>query len=158
MAYAASILRDYQLAEDAAQEAFVEAYRELASLREPAAFAAWFRTVVFKHCDRILRRKRHSVTELDDALEVVSPAPSPQEILELQETRTFVWKAIAALSDTERAVVLLYYMGEHSQTVIAEFLGVTTNTVKTQALFGAQATEETHGTHRRKPERGAAVN
>ena len=39
VAYATSILRDYHLAEDAAQEAFVEVYRELASLREPAAFA-----------------------------------------------------------------------------------------------------------------------
>jgi RNA polymerase sigma factor (sigma-70 family) len=58
VAYATSILRDYQLAEDAAQEAFVEAYRELASLREPAAFAAWFRTIIFKHCDRMTRRKR----------------------------------------------------------------------------------------------------
>jgi len=36
VAYATSILKDYHLAEDAAQEAFVEAYRTLASLREPA--------------------------------------------------------------------------------------------------------------------------
>jgi len=137
VAYAASILRDNHLAEDTAQEAFVEAYRELANLREPAAFAAWFRTVIFKHCDRMLRRKSHPMTQLDAALEVVSPAPSPQEILELQETRTSVWKAIAALSESERTVVLLYYMGEHSQTVIAEFLGVTTNAVKTR-LYAAR--------------------
>jgi DNA-directed RNA polymerase specialized sigma24 family protein len=40
VAYATAILGDYHLAEDAAQEAFVEAYRELSALREPAAFAA----------------------------------------------------------------------------------------------------------------------
>lgn len=137
VAYATSILRDYQLAEDAAQEAFVEAYRELENLREPAAFAAWFRTVIFKHCDRILRRKRTPVTELDEALEVVSPAPSPLEALELQETRAAVWNAITALSEGERTVVLLYYMGEHSQALIAEFLGVTTNAVKTR-LYSAR--------------------
>ncbi|HSL71756.1 MAG TPA: sigma factor, partial [Longimicrobiales bacterium] len=57
VAYATSILRDYQLGEDAAQGAFVDAYRALPSLRDPAAFAGWLRTIVFKHCDRITRRK-----------------------------------------------------------------------------------------------------
>src|SRR6185369_14316622 len=55
-----SIVRDYHLAEDAAQEAFVEAYRSLPELREPAAFGAWFRAVIYKYCDRMTRRKRHS--------------------------------------------------------------------------------------------------
>ncbi|HZF41484.1 MAG TPA: sigma-70 family RNA polymerase sigma factor [Blastocatellia bacterium] len=137
VAYATAILRDYHLAEDVAQEAFVEAYRELPALREPAAFAAWFRTVIFKHCDRIRRRKRHPVVTLDAALEVASPEPSPHEALELQETKAFVWKAIAALSEAERAVVLLYYMGEHSQAVIAEFLNITANAVKTR-LYAAR--------------------
>ncbi|MCI0391099.1 MAG: sigma-70 family RNA polymerase sigma factor [Acidobacteria bacterium] len=137
VAYATSILKDYHLAEDAAQEAFVEAYRALASLREPAAFAAWFRTIIFKHCDRIRRRRRHPVIELEAALEVASLEPSPEETLELQEAKISVWKAIAALSDAERAVVLLYYMGDHSQTVIAEFLNVTTNAVKTR-LYSAR--------------------
>ncbi len=137
VAYATSILGDYHLAEDAAQEAFVEAYRELASLREPAAFAAWFRTIIFKHCDRMTRRKRHPVTSLDAALEVASPEPSPHESLELREARASIWKAIAALSENERAVTLLYYMGEHSTAVIAEFLNVTANAVKTR-LYSAR--------------------
>jgi RNA polymerase sigma factor (sigma-70 family) len=137
VAYAAAILRDYHLAEDAAQEAFVEAYRELSALREPAAFAAWFRTIIFKHCDRMTRRKRHPIATLDDALEVASPEPSPEQTLEQQEAKDSLWKAIAALSEVERAVVLLYYMGEHSQAAIAEFLNVTANAVKTR-LYSAR--------------------
>src|SRR5204863_2234159 len=57
VAYATSLIRDYHSAEDATQEAFVDAYRALPSLREPAAFPSWFRRVVYKHCDRITRRK-----------------------------------------------------------------------------------------------------
>src|SRR5215470_4181880 len=83
VAYATSILGDYHLAEDAAQEAFVEAYRELPNLREPAAFSGWFRTIIFKHCDRLIRRKKHPIAELDAALNVASPNPSPQETLEI---------------------------------------------------------------------------
>jgi len=40
--YGYSILRDFQLAEDAAQEAFLEAYRNLDKLREPPAFPDGF--------------------------------------------------------------------------------------------------------------------
>jgi len=42
VAYATSILGDYHLAEDVAQDAFVDAYRALPTLRDVGAFAAWF--------------------------------------------------------------------------------------------------------------------
>src|SRR5215468_2710470 len=93
VAYATSILRDYHLAEDAAQEAFVEAYRELPNLRDSAAFNTWFRTIIFKHCDRLTRRKRHAVTDLEAALAVASPSPSPLEELEQRESNVALWQA-----------------------------------------------------------------
>jgi len=146
VAYAAAILGDYHLAEDAAQEAFVEAYRKLPSLREPAAFAGWFRTIIFKHCDRITRRKRPPLTSLDAALEVASPEPSPHEILESQDTATSVREAIAALPEAERQAVLLYYMGDHSHVAIAKFLEITPNTVKTR-LYSARQRLRRHMKH-----------
>ena len=54
--YAYARLGDFHLAEDAAQEAFIDAYRLLPDLRAPAAFAGWLRRIVFKHCDRFTRR------------------------------------------------------------------------------------------------------
>ena len=50
--YAYAILGDFHLAEDAAQEAFVEAYYNLARLREAAAFPGWLRRIVL----HVLRR------------------------------------------------------------------------------------------------------
>lgn len=137
VAYATSLLGDYHLAEDAAQEAFVEAHRELPNLREPAAFAGWFRLLVFKHCNRLTRRKQLTLTGLETALEVAAPQPSPQEELEARATHKAVHEAIAALSETERQVVLLYYMGEHSTAAIAAFLEITANAVKTR-LYAAR--------------------
>src|ERR687883_1015826 len=55
-AYAA--LCDFHLAEDAAQEAFVAAWRKLSRLREPAAFPGWLRRVVLTECSRLTRGKR----------------------------------------------------------------------------------------------------
>ncbi|MGC4043253.1 MAG: sigma-70 family RNA polymerase sigma factor [Armatimonas sp.] len=137
VAYATSLLHDYHLAQDAAQEAFVEAYLELPRLREPLAFSAWLRTVVYKHCDRITRRKQHKAIGLDAAREIASPALTPQELLERNEVQAQVQQAIATLPEVQRQVVLLYYMGEHSSAAIAEFLEVTPNTVKTR-LYAAR--------------------
>jgi len=54
MAYATAyaMVRDAALAQDVAQEAFIDAYLSLSNLREPAAFPGWFRRIVVKHSDR----------------------------------------------------------------------------------------------------------
>jgi len=57
VAYAYSLLGDFHGAEDVAQTAFLDAYRRLGQLKEPAAFPVWLSRVVFKHCDRLSRRK-----------------------------------------------------------------------------------------------------
>ena len=70
--YAYSILGDFHLAQDAAQEAFIEAYRDLAKVYGAAAFPKWLRRIVFKYCDRITRRVRPQMVQLEQA----APMPS----------------------------------------------------------------------------------
>ena len=98
VAYATAILGDYQLGQDAAQEAFVDAFRKLRSLQEPGAFGSWLRTIVFKHCDRMTRGKRLPLSGLESALDLASPAQSPHDVLEARENRGRVRDAIATLS------------------------------------------------------------
>jgi DNA-directed RNA polymerase specialized sigma24 family protein len=52
VAYAYAHLSDFHNAQDAVQEAFVEAYQCLNNLNESVAFGAWLRRIIFKHCDR----------------------------------------------------------------------------------------------------------
>ena len=63
-------LREIELARDATQEAFLDAHLHLRELREPAAFPAWLRTLVVKHCDRVTRRPRAALTPLESAFDV----------------------------------------------------------------------------------------
>ena len=72
--YAYSVLGDFHLAEDAAQEAFLEAYPNLHKVYGPEAFPGWLKRIVFKNCDRILRRKKLASTQLEDADLVAAPA------------------------------------------------------------------------------------
>jgi RNA polymerase sigma factor (sigma-70 family) len=127
--YAYSLLGDFQLAEDAAQEAFLQTYTDLSHLNEPAAFPGWFRKVVYKHCDRFRRKKRLPLSSLDSAGEVPSGEPSPEEHLGMKERREQVIAAIQTLPEKERTVITLYYISDFSQKEVAAFLEVPVSTV-----------------------------
>ena len=58
------------LAEDAAQEAYLRAYRRLADLDEPAAFAGWLRRIVITVAINMRRSRRRTLLRLDDIPEV----------------------------------------------------------------------------------------
>lgn len=128
--YAFSLLGDYHLAEDAAQEAFLVVHRELGTLRHPEAFVTWLRAVLFKQCDRI-RRKR-PVTEplaADDG-QLIADDSGPFDSLADSEMAELVGRAIERLSPGQRQVVSLYYIGEQSGPQVASFLDLPLTTVK----------------------------
>ena len=98
---------------------------------------------------------------LESALELVSPDPAPDEVLEARERRIVLREAIATLSDGQQQVVLLFYMGECTHAEIAEILGVTSNAVKTR-LYAARQQLRRHmdeierGLEKAKPSRDSA--
>jgi len=111
--YGHSLLGDFHRAEDAAQErrgslaraqAFVEAYRTLSKLRQPAAFPGWFRRIVFKQCDRFRRRAGIPTTAIEAAADVAHSMPGPAQDAERREMRDRVLEAIKRLPKDERAV------------------------------------------------------
>jgi len=136
--YGYSILRDFQSAEDAAQEAFFEAYRKLDSLRDLAAFPGWFRRIVYKHCDRIIRGHSPVTVSLELAKGQASSAASQSEVMEQSEVKDRVWSAIDSLPDHERTTMLLYYISGYSQKEVSSFLDVPVTTVK-KRLFSARS-------------------
>ena len=121
--YGYSMLHDFQLAEDAAQEAFFEAYRTLPKLREPAAFAGWFRRIVFKQCDRITRRRTVATVPLEIAAE-------PMDTRGEDERKADVIEAMHQLPEHERSTMTLFYIGGYSMEEVAAFLEVPVSTIK----------------------------
>jgi F-type H+-transporting ATPase subunit beta len=132
MAYAVAyaMLGDSYLAEDAAQEAFIDAYLSLPNLREPAAFPGWFRRVVIKHSDRQIRGKRPQILPLDKAFSVPAKTPGPEVRVEQLQLKQAVSEAIASLSQDQRLATTLYYIQGYSQKEIAEILGVSVTMIK----------------------------
>jgi RNA polymerase sigma factor (sigma-70 family) len=128
--YAYALLGDAGLAQDAAQEAFITAYRMLAQLREPAAFPGWLRRIVRTHCTRLRRAQPQGTTPIEAVMALPSAGPDPLRTVERQEVQDAVTAAIAALPEPERVVTALFYIGGQPQSDIAGFLGVPLTTVK----------------------------
>ena len=128
VAYARSLLRDQTAAEDAAQEAFVQAWRDLPRLTQPLAFGTWLRRLVFKFCDRIRRSARPCVP-----LAETLPLPKDQEtasVVERAEEAAKVRAAMDALPVPLREATFLYYLTGYDVNEIAAFLEVAPSTVK----------------------------
>ena len=128
VAYARTLLRDPAAAEDAAQEAFVQAWRDLPRLAEAAAFGAWLRRIVFKYCDRD-RRSVHPTLPLSEMLTLARDL-EPHSLLERSDEAGQVRAAVDALPCPLREATLLYYLTGHDVKEIAAFLEVPPSTVK----------------------------
>ncbi|MEZ4660865.1 MAG: sigma-70 family RNA polymerase sigma factor [Caldilineaceae bacterium] len=139
MAFASAyaLLGNAMLAQDAAQDAFVDAFRTLHLLAEPAAFPGWFRRIIFKHSDRQVRGKQLTLAPLEAAYDVRSPQPGPHDLLEEALLRQDVDGAIQLLPANQRMVVSLFYIEGYSQAEIADFLEIPVTAVK-KRLFNAR--------------------
>lgn len=140
--YAYSVLGDFALAEDAAQEAFLEAHRRLGDLREAAAFPGWFRRIVFKYCDRIARSQRAATVPLDAVGELRSGQPGPEAVAEQREREAVILDAIRTLPRDQRIAVTLFYIDGYSQQEVATFLDVQVSTVKNRLYTARKGLRE----------------
>ena len=129
--YGFALLRDFHLAQDAAQEAFTEAWVNLERVYDVFAFPALLRKIVFKHCDRMTRRgKKVEIVSMEQLVEIASEEQHPDRTTEVKEMRCLVREAINTLHENERQAVSLFYISDYSQREVAAFLGVSVAVVK----------------------------
>jgi len=125
-------LGDYHTAQDATQEAFLEAYLNLHRLAAPEAFPVWLRRIALGKCIRQIRSTKsvRAVAPLYNAAGILAPEPGPQQRLESREERERLRGALAALPQQERAVLVLYGIGGYAYAEIADLTQAPLGTVK----------------------------
>ena len=121
-AVARSVLRDSSMAEDAAQEAYIRAFRRLRELDEPAAFAAWLRRIVITVSLNMRRARRETLLRLDDAPDVPVLDEAETSWTELQ--RLSLAGALLTLTAEERRICDRRYHGLWSMARLAHEAGV----------------------------------
>ena len=130
---------DFHIAEEIAQDAFLQAYKNLARLRNPNQFAGWLYVIASNLCKRWHQSNKPAMQSLDDAsvgaVEGFSYRRyvSEQREAEAMEHRhEIVKELLETLPESERTVVTLYYLGEMTAKEIGNFLGVSVNTIKSR--------------------------
>ena len=127
LAIAYRILRDLALAEDAVQQTLVLAWRDLPSLREPAAFDTWLRRLLVHACYREARRNRPWATNVRSLpMEPAAAADGPLEVV----MRDQLERGFRRLPPEQRAVFVFHHHLGLTIPEVARELGVPVGTVK----------------------------
>jgi RNA polymerase sigma-70 factor (ECF subfamily) len=122
-------LGDREDAQDAAQEAFLYAFRHLQALREPDRFGPWLRRIGQSRCADLLRQRGRRIVEELGSLRSAEPCHDPSSAL---AARLVVREALARLPEGARLAVTLVYLGGYSHEEVARFLEVPVNTVRSR--------------------------
>ena len=103
------LLDDDRDVDEATQDCFVQAWRNLDGFRGDAAVFTWLYRIAVNEALARLRRKRLPTTEIDDSPERAPAAadPSPQDVVEADELEAFLAGRIRALDPEYRAPLVL---------------------------------------------------
>jgi len=136
-----SIVKNETDAEDAAQEAVINAYRHLDSFRAESKFSTWLTTIAINEGRKRLRKAKSAAEDsLEEAAEEkegdYTPAPLtdwreiPLEALERRELREALRRAVASLPEIYKQVFTLRDLENLNTEETAEALGLTAGVVK----------------------------
>ena len=121
-------------AEEMAQEAFVRAYRRLATWRREATFSAWLFALATNLYRSELRRIPVSIP-LDTVAEPADPRHTDAEV-EASRRRRALHRTLQTLPSRYRDVLVLFYFHEMNVATTARSLGVPEGTVKARLARG----------------------
>jgi RNA polymerase sigma-70 factor (ECF subfamily) len=132
------IVADDSEAEDVMQDAYVLAYQHLAQFEGRASFSTWLIRIAIR--DAVARRQRRGRFEAMDAAgrtqggnqmdPLVSAAPNPEEYTSAREANSLIERAILALPEKYRAVLMMRDIEEMSVEETADCLGISQVNVK----------------------------
>lgn len=125
---------DAGLADDLAQETFVLAWRNIRHFRLEARFSTWVYRIAINAWRSDARRKR--VLSLELELDHDEPPPAGTSDMPDVVSRVDLERAMATLSEGERAALAACYYADLSHEEAARALGIPVGTVKTHVLRG----------------------
>ncbi|HUN26634.1 MAG TPA: sigma-70 family RNA polymerase sigma factor [Steroidobacteraceae bacterium] len=125
------LCRDATLADDLAQQTFVQAWRSVRALRAPAAFGAWLRKLAVNVW------LQHARTRAAQAREAAGATPPEQSVEPATGERLDLDHALAALPTPVRLCIVLAYAERMSHREVSEMTGIPLGTVKSHIARGA---------------------
>lgn len=147
------------ISEEIAQEAFWVAWRDRASLLDPARVRAWLCGIARNLARNSRRQTQRIASSLEDLPEPAAATQEPSELIVSREEETLVWNALEQIPEVFREPLILFYRENQSVAEVAATLELTPNAVKQRLSRGRnllrdQVAEMVEGTLRRSCPRG----
>lgn len=158
LAVAFGVTADAHLAGDAAQEAFLRAWRSFSTLREPARFGPWLAGIARNSAiDQVRCRRGPAPQGLSGAMRLAAGDAEPPGAMVIDEERERVSAAIHLLDDLSRTIVAMRYYDDLSSRDIAELLDMSPGAVDMRLTRARQELRRRlGGMAMREQEEGAA--
>ena len=128
------MLGDPYEAEDAAQEAFLRAYKSLKRYDITRSFSTWLLSIAAHYCIDLIRKRRIWFIPIDtlDYREIRDPSPNPESSLSISEDQQQIQSLLESLSPTDRAAVVMRYWYDFSYDEISNTLNLSLSAVKSR--------------------------
>jgi RNA polymerase sigma-70 factor (ECF subfamily) len=131
------ILRDDAQAEDAVQDALLQAWLDLRGLRDPDRFDAWLHRLLVRACYRAARRRRDREIVEIKAASTADPVTSDSQ--RAAAVRDQLERGFVRLSAEQRAVLVIHHYLGLSLVESAEALGIPLGTMQSRLSRATQA-------------------
>ena len=126
---------DVTLADDLAQQVFLQAWRGIRHLQQPDKFAAWLKRLAI-NVWLLHQRKKDPLRHPDEQVEVQSSQSDSAGIaMDLD-------RALATLSNSERLCIVMSYHERMTHAEIADFTGMPLGTVKSHIRRGTESLQQ----------------
>ena len=142
-------LKDYELAQDIAQEAFVKAFKNIEKFRGDSSFYTWIYRIAINTAKNFLSSKSRKSEIYDDEImelklsESAVTSENPENILEAEELRSLMMDAIQGLPDDIRTTLSLREFDGLSYEEIAEVQNCPIGTVRSRIHKGREILDNT---------------
>lgn len=132
--------------QDLAQETFVTAWKQLATLREPEKLRSWLCAIARNLTKNFFRRQKrepvHAAEPIENIAETHSPEPLPLEQTITKEEQAILWRSLEKIPDTYREPLVLFYRENQSVEAVAEKLELTPEAVHQRLSRGRKLLSE----------------
>ena len=131
-----------QIAEEAAQETFLQAWLHLSSYRPQTSLRNWLYRIAVNAATDILRKEKRILPHAIEDLPLTDLLPGPEALLFQSERTALVQKAILSLPDASRAILVLREYEEMSYHEIADTLDIPIGTVMSRLNYARKILKE----------------
>lgn len=142
--FAYSYLKDEYLAQDALQETYIIALKELSKLKDPMLLVAWLNQINFRVCFQLHKKQKRYDAEMGGYYEgdpdreqlpansqiALSSSANPEDMVVKVDSREYIMKQIMKLPFTEAQVIILRFYRSLKYNEIAELLEISQSSVK----------------------------